>query len=238
MEQFRFTFQQNQFWGKCEPCTPAVFNNIIDSADVANKISTRQAVEAAIAQGQPMNEWLQRTDFQEFCQKQENNPKTRKSFLPLGSQQRLIQWVNSLKLSLPCFIFGVRWFDGVRRLQAEIKQLSGLFMFDGDHLPMSPRDLFERTQAPGFPWTIRLAHATSSGHGLRLVCEARPEVGNIADCQIVLARDLGLMGMIGTTGKAVADDSCIDASRISYAPRREDIYFIDENGLFNNDNNK
>ena len=31
---------------------------------------------------------------------------------------------------------------------------------------------------------------------------------------------------------AVVDDSCIDASRISYAPRREDIYFIDEKNLF------
>jgi hypothetical protein len=60
----------------------------------------------------------------------------------------------------------------------------------------------------------------------------RPELGNIADNQICLARDLGLMGMIGYTGKPVVDDSCIDASRISYAPRRQDIYFLDEENLF------
>jgi hypothetical protein len=65
------------------------------------------------------------------------------------------------------------------------------------------------------------------------VCEARPEVGNIADNQIELARELGLLGVRGTTGKPVTDNSCIDASRISYAPRREDIYFIDNDKLFN-----
>ena len=85
---------------------------------------------------------------------------------------------------------------------------------------------------PGFPWKVRLAHKTSSGQGLRLVCETRIELGNIADNQICLARDLQLMGVLGSTGKPVVDDSCIDASRISYACRREDIYFIDEENLF------
>jgi len=100
-------------------------------------------------------------------------------------------------------------------------------------LPMDPREVYERTLRPGFPWEVRLAHKTSSGHGLRLVCEARAEIGNIADNQIELARELGLLGVKGTTGKPVVDDSCIDASRISYAPRECDIYYIDENHLFN-----
>jgi hypothetical protein len=105
-------------------------------------------------------------------------------------------------------------------------------MFDGDHMPMNPFEIFQRTQVAGFPWRVLLAHKTSSGHGLRLVCEARPEVGNIADNQIELARELKLLDVIGTTGKPLVDDSCIDASRISYAPRREDIYYIDEERLF------
>ncbi len=155
---------------------------------------------------------------------------------------------------LPCFIFGVKEFAAVpktdkqgnpvldadgnqvmfrRRKQANIKELSRLFMFDADHLPCEPREIFERTQKQGFPWEVRLAHVTSSGHGLRLVAEANPDVGNIADNQIELARELGLLGMVGTTGKPVTDDSCIDASRISYAPRMKDIYFIDEDKLFN-----
>ena len=43
----------------------------------------------------------------------------------------------------------------------------------------------------------------------------------------------GLLGMLGTTNKPVTDDSCIDACRISYAPRMCDIYYIDETHLFN-----
>ena len=104
-------------------------------------------------------------------------------------------------------------------------------MFDVDHVD-NPREIFERTQVEGFRWKVLFAHVTSSGEGLRLVCVAIPEVGNIADNQVCLARDLGLMGVLGSTGKPVVDDSCIDASRISYAPRREDIYFIDEANLF------
>ena len=118
-----------------------------------------------------------------------------------------------------------------RRLLRGI-HLSGLFMFDADKLTIDPYKVYQRTLAPGFPWKVRLAHKTSSGHGLRLVCEIRVELGNIADNQICLARDLQLMGVLGSTGKPVVDDSCIDASRISYACRREDIYFIDEENLF------
>ena len=118
-----------------------------------------------------------------------------------------------------------------RRLLRGI-HLSGLFMFDADKLTIDPYEVYQRTLAPGFPWKVRLAHKTSSGHGLRLVCEIRVELGNIADNQICLARDLLLMGVLGSTGKPVVDDSCIDACRISYACRREDIYFIDEENLF------
>ena len=155
---------------------------------------------------------------------------------------------------LPCFIFAVREFAAIpktdkqgnplldeegkeilfrRRLQSSIRELSCLFMFDGDHLPCDPREIYERTLRQNFPWKVRLAHVTSSGHGLRLVCEANSDVGNIADNQIELGRELGLLGMLGTTGKPVCDDSCIDASRISYAPRMCDIYYIDEDNLFN-----
>lgn len=253
MENYRFCYQENQFWGECLPCTPSVFNRIIDSADVAQKIMTRQSVEAAIAQGLPLDEWLARTDFQSFCRKKEQDPKLKEGFSVLPPEMRLTQWVNSLKMSLPCFIFGASGFDiqtvtdkdenpvldrqgkPVRKRLRKLNgiHLSGLFMFDADHLLCDPREIFERTQRKGFPWRLRLAHATSSGHGLRMVCEANPDVGNIADNQICLARELGLMGLKGSTGKPICDDSCIDASRISYAPRRKDIYFIDEENLFN-----
>ncbi len=255
MEQnFRFTFQENQFTGECLPCTAAKFLTIVNSADVDRKITTRQAVETAIEDGLSLDSYLSDASFRRFCEKELAKPRAGAAFADLPVENKLTQWTNSQKMWLPCFIFGVREFEAVpktdkegnpvldeegnqilfrRRKQENIKELSGLFMFDADHLHCDPREIFERTLQPGFPWKVRLAHATSSGYGLRLVSEANPEVGNIADNQIEMARELGLLGMVGTTGKPIADDSCIDASRISYAPRMKDIYYMDETFLFN-----
>ena len=250
MNNYRFCFQENQYFGECLPCTAAVFNHYADDSAVAWKISTRQAVDRAIASGASLEVYAQTKEFRKFCLRKAPE----KNFGQLTLAQQLMQWTTSLKSSLPCFIFAVRGFaavpkvdkDGnpmrdaegnpvlVRRRKLEgIEALSGLFMFDADHLTIDPHEVYERTLVSGFPWQVRLAHKTSSGYGLRLVCEARPELGNIADNQICLARDLGLMGVMGSTGKPVVDDSCIDATRISYCPRREDIYLINEECLFN-----
>ena len=251
-QNWRFVYQDNQFFSECLPCTLAVFNSIVDSAHVARIIATRQEVDEAIKLGLPFDKWTRRSDFQQFCLKREAMPRAGAAFKQLTIEGKLLQWTNSLKMSLPCFIFGASEFDlqpvtdksgnpvldengqQVMRRRRKLTgiHLSGLFMFDADKLTIDPYEVFLRTQVPGFPWRVRLAHKTSSGHGLRLVCELRLELGNIADNQICLARDLGLMGMLGSTGKPVVDDSCIDASRISYAPRREDIYYLDEKNLF------
>jgi hypothetical protein len=230
MEQnYRFVYQENQFWGECVPCTPAVFNQAIDSEAVDYRISMRQAVESAIAEGKPLDSFTLEKDFVRFCTKKQGE----KYFHDLTLEEKLLQWATHLKNNLPCFIFGVAAFKGQYRRLSEIERLSGLFMFDADKLTCDPFEIFKHTQVEGFRWQVRFAHKTSSGHGLRLVCEVRPELGNIADNQICLAKDLGLMGMLGSTGKPVVDDSCIDATRISYCPRREDIFFVDEEHLFN-----
>ena len=251
-KNWRFVFQANQFWGECLPCTLYDFNTIVDSAQVAWSIATRQDVDKAIREGGSLDRWTHRSDFQQYCLYQEGRPEKGEAFRQLTMEEKLLRWTNFIKMSLPCFIFSAFAFDLLpitdklnnpvldadgnpilrrRRLLKGI-HLNGLFMFDADHLTIDPYEVFMRTQVLGFPWKIYLGHKTSSGQGLRLVAEVKPELGNIADNQICLARDLRLMGVKGSTGKPVVDDSCIDASRISYAPRRQDIYYIDEEHLF------
>ena len=243
-QNHRFVYQSNMYALDSFPCTAEVFDKLVDDPQVAWKINTRQAVDMAISMGEPLDEFVQSPHFQRFCQNKLMKP-SEYAFQTLTEEEKLSQWATSLKQSLPCFIFGASSFDQVmmkmkdgqerpcrRRLLTGI-HLSGLFMFDADHLPFDPHELFEKTQKKEFPWQLRLAHKTSSGHGLRLVLEARPELGNIADNQIELARELGLFGVKGTTEKPVTDNSCIDASRVSYCPRREDILFIDYEKLFN-----
>ena len=222
-----FVYQTNQYRGALLPCSLADFNRIIDSQDVAWRIATRQQVENTIAQGLPLDSFVDNGKFQSFCQRHA----AEESFQKLSTEKKLLQWTNDLKMGLPCFIFAAKEFKGTQRKLEDII-LSPLFMFDADHLPCAPMDIFLRTQVEGFPWQVALAHVTSSGHGLRLVCVARPELGNIADNQVCLARQLGILDMMGTTGKPVTDDSCIDASRISYAPRRQDILYMNEDLLY------
>ncbi len=223
----KFVYQLSQYRGLMLPCTLADFNRIIDSQDVDWRITTRQQLESAIAQGLPLDDFVANSKFQSFCQRHASE----ETFQKLSIEDRLLQWANDLKMGLPCFIFAAKEFTADKRCLEGIK-LSPLFMFDVDHLPCDPKQIFERTQVEGFPWQVALAHITSSGHGLRLVCVARAELGNIADNQICLARQLGILDMMGTTGKPVTDDSCIDASRISYAPRRQDILYLNEELLF------
>ena len=120
-----------------------------------------------------------------------------------------------------------------RRKQENIVHLSGLFMSDYDHLPFPPQELFELIKKPGYPWKTRLVHLTSSGEGLRLVSEIIPGAGNIADQQYLQAKELGMLNVKGTTGKWVTDNSCINADKLSFCPRLEDILYIDEDRLFN-----
>ena len=258
MEPFRFTWQENQYWGSCEPCTASVFSTQVRSEEVAWKIGMRQAVEEAVGKGMPLDEFTGLPAFQYWCNKQESRPKAGLKFAQLTAAEKLLQWVQTLKSSLPDFVFAVREFKPVprqdkegnplldqqgnpkmyrRRKQANILHLSGLFMSDYDHLPFAPQELYERTRVKGFPWKVRLAHLTSSGYGLRLVCEWIAEAGRIADNQYLLAKELGVLNVRDTTGKKfITDNSCINADRISYCPRLQDILFIDEDKLFHNNN--
>ena len=224
-----FCIQDNQFISPAVPGTLEKLNEVLDSPRVKWKIETIRSVREPGA----IKLWASNTDFQKFCIKEELKKKgAGEAFKALTDEEKLARWATALKESLPPLIFGARDFDETplkkdpsrtmkRRVLAGI-HLSGLFMFDVDHVD-NPREIFERTQGEEFPWEVVFAHLTSSGKGLRLVCKARVEVGNIADNQIELAKALGVK----------ADASCIDASRISYAPMREDVYYLNEKELLN-----
>ncbi len=222
-----FCIQDNQYFSPAVPGTREKLNEILDSPQVRWKIESIRAVRQPGA----VRSWASNTDFQKFCLKEAAKSKGN-AFKELTDEEKLERWANSLKESLPCLIFGARDFDEVpmkknpekrmkRRVLAGI-HLSGLFMFDVDHVD-NPREIFEQTKQEGFPWEVVFAHVTSSGQGLRLVCKARVEIGNIADNQIALAKELDVK----------PDLSCIDASRISYAPMREDLYYLNEEELLN-----
>ncbi len=254
-DSYRFVYQQNMYWGSCEPCTPAIFASLVRDASVNWKIDTRRAVRQAVYEGQPLDLYTGRTDFQRWCLQEENRPRAGAKFAQKTTAAKLMQWVDMLKDSLPDFVFGVREFglqprldknkhpkldaDGNplmyrRRMQENIVHLSALFMSDYDHLPFPPQELYEKTLRPGYPFRTVLAHLTSSGEGLRLVTECITGAGNIADQQYLQAQELGMLHVKGTTGKWVTDNSCVNADKLSFCPREADILFIDENKLFNN----
>ncbi|MBR1682297.1 MAG: hypothetical protein IJ700_02910 [Bacteroidaceae bacterium] len=66
--------------------------------------------------------------------------------------------------------------------------------------------------------SILLVYVTPSGRGLKIVFKARPEWGNLIDNQHAMARLLGVE----------VDESCKDASRMSFICKEEDILFIDK----------
>ena len=254
MEKYwRFVWQQNIYWASCEPCTASVFWTQVRNGLVNWKIGTRRAIIKAVREGLPLDQWTRRSDYQQWCIEQLAKPRAGEKFALKPESLRLIQWGEELKTSLPGFIFGVREFalvpkvdkdgnpkldkDGQpmmyrRRKQENVKHLSGLFMSDYDHLPFPPQELYEKTLKPGYPWKTRLAHLTSSGEGLRLVSECLIGAGNIADQQYLQAQELGMLNVIGTTGKHVTDNSCVNCDKFSFCPREEDLLFIDEDKLF------
>jgi len=251
---WRFVWQENIYWASCEPCTAAIFWSQVRSAQVNWKVSTRRAIIKSVREGLSLDHWTCRSDYQQWCMQQLAKPRAGEKFALKPIPLRLIQWAEDLKTSLPGFIFAVKEFklvprldkddnprlDGQgnqilyrRRKQENVVHLSGLFMSDYDHLPFPPQELYEKTLSPSYPWKTRLAHLTSSGEGLRLVSEWNPDFGgNIADQQYLQARELGMLNVIGTTGKHVTDNSCVNCDKFSFCPRYEDILFLAEDKLF------
>jgi hypothetical protein len=73
---------------------------------------------------------------------------------------------------------------------------------------------------------VLLVYITPSGRGLKIVFKARTEWGNLIDNQHRMGEMLGV----------TVDESCKDASRMSFICKDTDILYIDEKELFNYEN--
>ena len=134
----------------------------------------------------------------------------------------------SLKRKLPAFIFQAT-FDETKSAKGKLgrwrkqaaTRLTGLVVMDIDHVE-DPKAVFDSWHGfHGFnelKTRILLVYITPSGKGLKVVFKADPDVGNLIDNQHAMADKLGV----------VVDESCKDASRMSFICKESDILYINQ----------
>ena len=131
---------------------------------------------------------------------------------------------NREKKLLPIFTFHATFSHG-RRLNADAVP-SGLSMYDIDHLD-APREYFDRVVGGerARQLGIVLAHVTPSMEGLRLVFRI-PAGMSLAEAQHWMSTQLGDPNY---------DQSVKDLARSSFAVPEDYVLYVDEEGLFSNE---
>ena len=241
-----FCYQENTKDLSAVTCRREDFWKCIRKSNTAWLIDTRRAVMKAVGQHDTelMAQWAEHEDFKKFDVRTVRSLKTataKDRWKKKGVDKKLLAWADDLKRTLPAFTFCCYEFDKVKykpkkkhkddpepkermvtRRQLTGCHLNGLVMLDIDHVE-NPMEVWGRLQQQEeLMKRVVLVHLTSSGQGIRIIFTADITLGNLADNQIVFAGQLGY----------TADDSCIDATRNSFAPKEEDILFIDEERLF------
>ena len=133
----------------------------------------------------------------------------------------------ALKRKLPAFIFQAT-FDETESKAGKIgrwrkqsaTRLTGLVVMDVDHIE-NPLTLYQGWVEKGLDWKalgIVLIYITPSGRGLKIVFKARHDWGNLIDNQHAMAKVLGVE----------VDESCKDASRMSFICKETDIMYLDK----------
>ena len=230
-----FCYQENTHFSQAVRCGREKFWEEIRKTSTAWKIDSRREILEAVERhdSEVINKWLKNDDYGKFLAKKRGLKKlsARQKFFEKSDEERLLAFAQELKDNLTAFIFSCYEFDPTptangnpfchRRL-ADC-HLNGLVMLDIDHVE-NPLEVFEALKAnQELMARTALAHITSSKKGIRIVFTANIKDGNLADNQIVFAQALGYK----------ADQSCIDATRNSFAPKEEDILYINEDLLFN-----
>ena len=191
------------------------------------------AVEASKTQGAvALHNLLQNSEYQKFLIKKQGMKKkaAKEAWEKKTDAEKLLAFAQEVKDNLPAFIFCCREFDETETAKGGMFRhrrladchLNGLFMLDIDHIENPVEVWYKMREDKELMKSIALVHITSSSFGIRIVGVADITVGNLADNQIALAQKLGYK----------ADESCIDATRNSFAPKEEDIIYINEELLF------
>ena len=231
------TFQENTHFSQALPCTREEFWEQVRKTSTRWRVDARRAilaaVEAARTEGTAaIQTWLNNGEYQKFLIKKQGLKKkaAKEAWAKKTDAEKLLAFAQEVKDNLPAFIFACREFDETdtakggkfRHRRLADCHLNGLFMLDIDHIENPMEVWYRLREDKELMERIALVHITSSGYGIRIVATADVETGNLADNQIVLAQALGYK----------ADDSCIDATRNSFAPKEEDIIYMNEELLF------
>lgn len=131
----------------------------------------------------------------------------------------------SLKRKLPAFIFQATFDETISKSGKKGRwrkqcatQLTGLVVMDIDHIE-NPHEVYSKWTSLDFAKLgILFVYITPSGKGLKVVFKADTSKGNLIDNQHVMAKILGV----------VVDESCKDASRMSFICREEDILYMNK----------
>ena len=229
-----FCYQQNTHFSQATKCGREEFWESVRNTSNQWKIDSRRDILDVVERHDEkgIKCWLKNTDYQQFLAKKRGLKKlsVRQKFFEKSDEDRLLAFAQELKDNLTAFIFSCYEFDETETSKGKLFRhrrladchLNGLVMLDIDHVE-NPLAVFEALKAnEELMARTALAHITSSKKGIRIVFTAVLKDGNLADQQIVFAQALGYK----------ADQSCIDATRNSFAPKEEDILYINEELLF------
>ena len=229
-----FCYQQNTHFSQATKCGREEFWGSVRNTSNQWKIDSRRDILDVVERHDEkgIKCWLKNTDYQQFLAKKRGLKKlsVRQKFFEKSDEDRLLAFAQELKDNLTAFIFSCYEFDETETSKGKLFRhrrladchLNGLVMLDIDHVE-NPLTVFEALKAnEELMARTALAHITSSKKGIRIVFTAILKDGNLADQQILFAQALGHK----------ADQSCIDATRNSFAPKEEDILYINEELLF------
>jgi len=229
-----FCYQPNTHFSQATKCGREEFWGGVRNTSTAWKIDSRREILEAVEKHDEkvIKKWLKNEDYGKFLAKKRGLKKlsARQKFFEKSDEERLLAFAQELKDNLTAFIFSCYEFDATETAKGTMFRhrrladchLNGLVMLDIDHVD-NPLEVYDALKAnQELMARTALAHITSSKKGIRIVFTANIKDGNLADNQIVFAQALGYK----------ADQSCIDATRNSFAPKEEDILYINEELLF------